>query len=375
MATSPVPQDDRVIERQVIEAMIKLGFIAILLIWCFQIVRPFLVPVLWAALLAVALYPMHLGLTAKLGGKAKLSATIITLVGLAILLVPTFALGGGVVDSAGRFTEQLQAGTLEIPPPSEQVKGWPLIGEQAYQSWSHASRNLTGFLAKHKDSVGSALSGLLGMLGSLFGGVAMFCLSVIICGVFLTTGEACQGAVQRVMNRVTGHAHSPLPKLAADTIRSVAKGVLGVAVIQALAAGIGMALVGVPATGVWMVLILILAIAQLPPIIVLAPIIAYVFSVNDGTSATLFAIWSLVVSGSDSFLKPMFLGRGMEVPMLVILIGAIGGMMLSGIIGLFAGAVVLAVGYTLLVAWINGEEAGATEGSGVEEAPDERRQA
>ncbi|SHH72127.1 AI-2E family transporter [Ferrimonas marina] len=350
-------------EHAIIEAAIKLFLISILLVWCFQIIRPFLVPVIWATLLAVALYPMHLGLTARLGGKAKLSATLITLAGLALLLIPTFSLGGGVVDSAGRFTEHLQAGTLEIPPPTDQVKSWPLIGEKAHATWLEASQNLTGFMVKHKDSIGNALSGLLGMLGSLFGGVAMFCLSVIIGGVFLTTGEACKGAVQQVADRVTGHTNSELPQLACDTIRSVAKGVLGVAVIQALAAGLGMVLVGVPAAGVWMVLVLVLAIAQLPPIIVLAPIIAYVFSVNDGMSATLFAVWSLIVSGSDGFLKPMFLGRGMEVPMLVILLGAIGGMMLSGIIGLFAGAVVLAVGYTLFMAWLSPATQDAEQGA------------
>ena len=144
--------------------------------------------------------------------------------------------------------------------------------------------------------------------------------------------------------------------LAIETIRSVAKGVLGVAVIQALLSAIGLVAIGVPAPGIWAGIILLLAIMQLPPLLILGPIAVWVFSVADATPATIFAIYAFIVSISDSFLKPMFLGRGMDIPMLVILIGAIGGAFTSGIVGLFIGAVVLAVGYKLLIAWMVNEE-------------------
>jgi predicted PurR-regulated permease PerM len=140
--------------------------------------------------------------------------------------------------------------------------------------------------------------------------------------------------------------------MAGATIRSVAQGVLGVAIIQAILAGIGLLAIGVPYAGIWTLLVLLLAIMQVPTILVLGPIMLYVFSVEATLPAVLFMIWGLLVGFSDNVLKPLLLGRGLDVPMLVILMGAIGGMIFSGIIGLFVGAVVLSVGYRLFTAWL-----------------------
>ena len=156
--------------------------------------------------------------------------------------------------------------------------------------------------------------------------------------------------------RSSGKDYADLSKA---TIRSVAQGVLGVAIIQSVLSALGMMVMGVPAWGVWTLLILMLAIAQLPPILILGFVSAYVFSVAETTPAVIFLIYCLIVSSSDAFLKPLFLGRGMEIPMLVILLGAIGGMLMSGIIGLFVGAIILALGYQLFMAWLNKTEIGS----------------
>jgi predicted PurR-regulated permease PerM len=153
-------------------------------------------------------------------------------------------------------------------------------------------------------------------------------------------------------SRLTGERGEEFAMLATKTVRSVAQGVLGVALIQCLLAGVGLLAAGVPGAGLWALLVLLLAIVQLPPILILAPIIVYVFSVSSTTVAVIFMIWSIAVSMSDAFLKPLLLGRGVQVPMLIILVGAIGGMIHSGIIGLFVGAVVLALGYELFKAWL-----------------------
>ena len=121
--------------------------------------------------------------------------------------------------------------------------------------------------------------------------------------------------------------------------RSVLQGVVGVAIIQTVLIAIGLFVAGIPGAPIWSVIILFLAIAQLPPLIVLAPIMAYAFSTMDTTWAVVFTVYQLVAGASDSFLKPLMMGRGLDIPMPVILIGAIGGMVMSGIIGLFAGAV------------------------------------
>jgi len=181
-------------------------------------------------------------------------------------------------------------------------------------------------------------------------------LSMIIAGVFLVSAEGGYKTALTISSSLIGDRGVALVDLAVATIRSVAKGVLGVAIIQALLSGIGLAVMGVPAAGLWAGAVLILAIIQLPPLIILGPIAFWLFSVADPVPATIFAVYAFIVSISDSFLKPMFLGRGMEIPMLVILIGAIGGAMLSGIIGLFVGAVILALGYEILVAWMKTDE-------------------
>jgi predicted PurR-regulated permease PerM len=139
-------------------------------------------------------------------------------------------------------------------------------------------------------------------------------------------------------------------------VRSVAQGVIGIALLQALLAAMGLFLAGVPAAGLWSGLVLMLAVMQLPPLLVLGPVAVYVFTARSTPTAVAFLIWSLAVSASDGFLKPLLLGRGVGVPTLVILIGAIGGMITDGIVGLFVGAVVLAVGYKLSAAWASGDE-------------------
>jgi predicted PurR-regulated permease PerM len=199
---------------------------------------------------------------------------------------------------------------------------------------------------------------LLAFAGSTLVGVLVFVFSIIVAGVFLVSaggGYRVSSAIGRTLSEQHGQG---MIDMAIETIRSVAKGVLGVAMIQAMLSAIGLVAIGVPGAGLWAGIILLLAIMQLPPLLVLAPIAVWVFSVSDPTPATIFAIYAFIVSISDSFLKPLFLGRGMDIPMLVILIGAIGGMITSGIVGLFVGAVVLAVGYKLLITWMVSEEEG-----------------
>jgi predicted PurR-regulated permease PerM len=174
---------------------------------------------------------------------------------------------------------------------------------------------------------------------------------MLIAGAFLSSDKLTSDAVQRIASRLTGENGMQLLTLSTATIRSVAVGVLGIAVIQGLLAGIGMMLADVPAAGLIAIIVLVFAIAQLPPLLVLAPVIFYVFSASSTTVAVIFLIWSLLVSFSDVVLKPLLLGRGVDVPMLVILLGAIGGMITSGIVGLFVGAVILALGFKLLQAW------------------------
>ena len=357
MNNSSRSDEDKVFHSRTMDAAIRISLLALLVLWCFQIVRPFIMPVLWGAIMAVAIYPLFVKAYAAFGGRQKLTATLITLLALAILIVPTVMLSSSMIESSKTLAADIEAGTLTVPPPSDKVKDWPLIGEKLHSAWSLASTNLEGALGKFKPQVEAVSKWLLSAAAGVGGGILMFVVSIIIAGAFLVYGRSGSQAMESIAGRVMGKkGGKDFVDLAGATIRSVAQGVLGVALIQSILAGIGLLVMGVPYAGVWAALVLLLAIIQLPPLLILGPIVVYVFSVAETVPALIFMVWSMVVSVSDGFLKPLFLGRGMDIPMLVILLGAIGGMVLSGIIGLFVGAVVLAVGYTLFVSWLDQEQ-------------------
>jgi predicted PurR-regulated permease PerM len=359
---------DNNFQKNAMSAAIQIGAVFVVIMMCYQIISPFIGLVAWAMIIAVALYPVHLTLTAILGGRGKLSATVFSLVGLAVLLVPVVNLADSSIHSLQTLSAELDKGTITIPPPDASVADWPLIGEKLHTAWANAASNLEETLNQFTPQLQAMGKWTLRFIGSSTLGVLQFVISIIIAGVFLVSADGGYRLCKNIARSLSEKHGDDMIDMAVATIRSVAKGVLGVAFIQAFLSAIGLAVMDVPAAGVWTVLILVLAIIQLPPLLVLGPIAVWVFSVADTTPATLFAIYAGIVSLSDSFLKPLFLGRGMDIPMLVILLGAIGGAMLSGIIGLFTGAVTLAVGYKLLVAWMVTEEAEDTGVPSAEEA-------
>jgi len=334
-------------------SFIQIGALLLLLAWCFTIVRPFIGVMVWALIIAIAIYPMHLSLTAKLGGREKTSVFILVLIGLAIILGPTWILGDSMVVALKALATELKAGTLTIPQPSPDVASWPVIGEKVYEIWSAAASNVDATLSQYQEQLSALGHSVVGFATATIVGVLQFVFATIIGGVLLMQGEGGYGVSRNIMVSVVGTQNGDkFTNLSILTIRSVVKGVLGVAVIQAVLSAIGLVLIGVPAAGLWAGAVLVLAIIQLPPILILGPIAFWVFSVADPIPATIFLVYSIIVSLSDAFLKPMLLGRGVETPMLVILIGAIGGAIAQGIVGLFIGAVILALGYELLVAWM-----------------------
>lgn len=349
-----------------IEAAIRLGLLLLLAYWCFSIIRPFVMPVLWGVIIAVAVYPLFTRLKAALGGRNKLASVIYTLVTLALLMTPTIMISNSLIDTSAVISERYDAGTLTIPSPNDGVKDWPLIGEKAHAIWAQASANLDETLNQYQPQLKQVAETMLSAIAGIGGGILQFVISIIVSGVLVANAPAAYRVSVQIFSRLTNAEHGQeYTDLSKATIRSVAQGVLGVAIIQAALSAIGMFAMDVPAWGLWSVIILVLAIAQLPPILVLGFVIAYVFSVADTTPAIIFTVYAIVVSASDGFLKPLFLGRGMSTPMLVILFGAIGGMMMSGIIGLFVGAIVLALGYELFIKWLDedgdDEEEAATE--------------
>lgn len=319
--------------------------------------------VVWGVIIAVAISPLINSLEKRFGHRKKIIIGIVVAV-IAALLIPTYSLSGKMIDSSQTIMQAMKEGTITVPPPTEKVKEWPVIGKKAYTFWESASHNLRKTLEPFKENIKEMAGSILSALGSGLGTIFMFVGSLIIAAVFLIGSEGAVEFYKNISRRFLGAKGDEWATLSTLTVRSVVNGVLGVAVIQSILALIGMGLMGVPLAVVWAVGIMFLTIIQIPALLIIGPVIAYVFSQGSGTAEIVFAIYMIIVGASDGVLKPMLMGRGVDVPMLVILIGAIGGMMLMGMIGLFVGAVIFALAYTLFGFWMNEVE----EETEVEEA-------
>ena len=344
-----------VVVARALNVTIHIGLVVLLLVWCFQIARPFFQILVWGTIIAVATYPGFRKLKSVLGGRDKMAATLITVLFLLILIVPTMMLSGSVVKTAQEYSGEIRGGAMHIPAPPERIKKWPVIGESFYSFWETSSKNLKETVTRFAPQLKAFGSWLLSTAAGAGFAIVSFVISIIISGVLLAHSESGHKTAQAISTRLAGERGEEFVELAGATVRSVTRGILGVAIIQALLAGLGCLVVGVSAAGLWALIVLLLAVVQLPVILIMGPIIIYVFYTTSTVPAVIFAIWSVLVSGCDSFLKPVLMGRGVDVPMLIIFIGAIGGFMFSGIIGLFTGAVILTLGYKIFLAWLNEE--------------------
>lgn len=345
--------NNQLLTKNIIEVAIKIVILGAMIILSFQLIRPFLIPVLWGMILAVAVEPYFAKFAKLLGNRRTLAAIFFVLGVLAILVIPTAQLAISSVGAVQKISAQLQSKHLDIPSPPQNVAEWPLVGESIYQTWSLFATNLEEALRQFAPQIKTVVGTMLGSVGGGLFSLFIVVISTFIAGVFLAKADQSAAVAKKVIVRIAGGNGAALADLATATIRGVMLGVVGVAVIQSILSAIGMVVVGVPTSGLWAALVLIVAVCQLPTILILGPIAAYVFTIADTTPAVIFLIWALLVGASDNILKPLLMGHGTSIPMLVILIGALGGMMLSGIIGLFLGAVILAIMYTLFRAWLD----------------------
>jgi len=339
------------------EVIIRIGAVVLLVGWCFVIVRPFIGLIGWAVVMAVALFPAFVHLRTVLGGRRKWAAVLVTTVFLLVFIVPAVVLSETLVSGVQLLAQHLQDGSLRIPLPSESVRTWPVIGERLATLWTLVATNMDAAIQQYRDELASISKWLLGKAATTGFGLLQFIAAVLLSGVLLATAESSNEMTRRIGQRVVGENGERFAKLAVATTRSVARGVLGVALIQATLAGIGFLVVGIPAAGLWAFLALLFSIVQIGVGPVVIPVAIYIFSTASMTTAVLFAAWCAFIMVLDNVLKPMLLGRGVDVPMFIVIVGAIGGLLTMGVIGLFVGAIVLVLGYSALVAWLAPEEA------------------
>ncbi|MDH4040852.1 MAG: AI-2E family transporter [Gammaproteobacteria bacterium] len=344
---------DTLFVRNMVEAALRIGLVFLLLLLTFEIIRPFLIPLAWGGIIAIAAFPLTRRLEGWLGGRRKLAATLVTLFLILILVIPCYELTEALVSAARSVSQRLSSGEIQVPGPSEKVAGWPVVGEKLYAAWSLAHTNLQEAVVQAAPRLKSAAAAAASTLGAGLVSVMMFVVSLLIAGGFMAYADTSATAANRLFVRLGGlNPGGEWAQMCVATVRSVLQGVVGIAVIQAALCAIGLFAMGIPGAPIWSALILLLAIAQLPTIIVVAPILFYAFNHYDTTPAVVFTVWMLMAGLSDTFLKPLLMGRGLDIPMPIILMGAIGGMLAAGIIGLFAGAVVLAIWYKLFKSWL-----------------------
>ena len=348
-------RDKKEIVNIAIEIAVKLLLLGIVLYWAFLILKPFIVLVIWAIIIAVSLAPFIDKMDKRFAMSRSKIIWSLVFTAIFALVTPTYFLADSMISSSQDVAHQLKAGTLVVPPPSEKVAEWPLVGKKVHALWSEASTNLESTLRHYQPQLKEYAGTIASAIGGALGAVLQFVVALIIAAVFLSNSDGSVKVYQAIARRLVGEKGVDWANLSALTVRSVVQGILGIALIQSALSLIGLVAIGVPFAPFWAFVVLFLAIIQLPPILILGPIAAYVFSFADTTPAVIFAIYAIIVSMSDAFLKPLLLGRGVDIPMLVILLGAIGGMIMSGIIGLFVGAVILALSYKLFITWLEAE--------------------
>ena len=332
--------------------IVRLGVLGILLYWSFLILQPFITIAIWSVVLTVALYPVYDWIVVLSGGRRRLAAAVLTVLSLLVVIGPATWLVLGLIDSLRMVSERLDLSALALPPPPDTIRGWPLVGEPLYQFWELASTNLAAALAKiapHLKPLGSTLLHIGAGAGT---GAIQFFIAIVVAGFLFSPAPMLVDAVRMFSKRIASGRGEEFIQLAGGTIRAVARGVIGISALQAFFAGLGLAAAGIPGASLITSAVLILGIIQIGPSIVLIPLIIWSWWSMETTTALLFTAYMIPVNLLDNILRPFVLGRGLDTPVLVILIGVIGGTISDGITGLFLGPIVLAVIWNLLVAWI-----------------------
>jgi predicted PurR-regulated permease PerM len=350
----PTTPTQKAQSRDLLDVLIRAALIGVLAVFCYRIFAPFLNLMVWAVILAVTLYPLQVKLRPRLGNKDGLIATLIILVSFAVILVPTWLLGVAVADSIDHALSIAKSGSFQIPPPADSIAKWPVVGQRVYDFWLQASTDVTGLVQRFAPQLKAAGLALIGTVTGLGAALLVFFVSLIVSGILMAYGENGYRSSVLIASRISGPENgAQIADLCTATIRAVAQGVVGIAFIQMLLIGIGFIVMGVPGAGLLALAVLLIGIMQLPATLITVPVIIFVIMTQGVSTGTIvFSVYEFVAGLADNVLKPLLLGRGVAVPMPVVLIGAIGGMVTGGVIGLFIGPVMLAVAYQLFWRWV-----------------------
>jgi predicted PurR-regulated permease PerM len=349
---------------QSIELWIGLAAVALLVAGCLLILLPFISAALWAAILCFTTWPMFLRLDAALGGRRSLGALVATLALAVIIAEPVVILAMTLASNISALSSAAQRvaheGPLKLP-------GWvadiPLVGTQITNHWNELSESSSARIAELMKWLPTVTDFVLGGGRAVGSGIFQIVLSLLIAFFLYRDGEAAAERLRATIDRVAGGNGKHLLELAGATVRSVLYGVLGTALLQGVLGGVGFAIAGVPGAPFLGFVTLIVSAIPAGPLLVAAPAAFWLYRQEATGWAVFLMIWGLLVGSLDNVVKPLLISRGGgTTPVIIVMLGVLGGAMAFGLIGLFLGPALLAVGYSLFVAW-SSTVAGAAEDS------------
>ncbi len=344
-------------ESKIIDLIIRLLLVGLFLYSALVMVAPLVSVVIWAAVMSISLYPMFDRLQALLGGRKSIAATLLVLLGLAVTLGPIAVGVSATIDLVTRFSEAASAGQIDIPPPPEGLRDIPLVGTQIAEVWSLFDRNLSLAVQTYGGEIKNVTVGLFGTVANVALGLLGLALSAIVMGALLPSGPQTGQRLQTLANRIFAPRGGEYVTLAGTTIRNVTKGVIGVAALQALAVWVCLYAFGIPSAAALAFICFVLSVVQLGPGLVLLPLAIYAWNTMSGGAALAFTVLAIPLTFGDSVLRPVMISKGLDTPIMVIILGVIGGVMAYGLIGIFLGPVLMAVFFELSKLWMQADRA------------------
>lgn len=353
-ATGDDTPSSKALSATTIDLAIRLGFIGLIGYWSFHVISPFITIALWSVILAVALHPLYALLAPRVGSRP--AATLVSLLCMAVVVGPIAWLGFGMASAAVSLVTALDSGQFGIPLPSEAVRRWPLIGERLHHLWTLAATNIVTVLTEVAPMLKPVGVKLLEIARGALLGLFELIVAIVVAGFLFTRGPQLVDLCSAFLGRVLSARGAEMVQLAGATIRNVSRGVVGVSLLQALLAGVGLVAAGIPGAGVLAFIALVLGIIQVGPTILILPIVLWSWTAMEPSHALAFTAYMVPVGLVDNVLRPLVMARGLATPMPVIMVGVIGGTLAYGIVGLFFGPIVLAVAWSVMAAWVQGEE-------------------
>ena len=340
-----------------IERVILLALLAALVFMCIQIVRPFVGPMLWGVIIAVAIWHPYRKLARKLGERRVLASVMVSLALLLILVVPISLLVDSLAEGVRGVASLMRDLTnIRLPPPPTWLADLPVVGIDLEAQWRRAMVDLPASLAQLQPYIGTAAGYALSIGAGLGFAMIEFLVAIVIAAILLVTGETGVQVLRRFVARIGGAHHLGLLDVAAQTIRGVAAGIIFTAFIQAVLLVLGLVVVGAPGPVVLGFLTFFLLVLQLPNWLVWVPVVMWLGYRGETALAIFLFVWGFfVVSTIDNFIRPYLISQGARLPLLLIFVGVIGGLFAYGFIGLFVGATLLGVGYTIFRTWLDEE--------------------